>query len=204
MKPAAMPARCAQLGAAAICRVQKCGRRATRQVWVKSQYVCPNCGVHLAIGAYYRLSTVLDHGTFKELNPGHCAQRCAAFSRLSRKAGRCFGQDRPERSRRYSNRQDRRCAGGGRCAGQPLFMGSMSTAVGEKSHVRLSTLRQAPAAHHFFCQWRRTDAGGHFQPDADGQNQRRTGTVQPQRRVVHQRADPPHHRRSHGQLCQSG
>ena len=48
---------------------KKCGRRATRQVWVKSQYVCPNCGVHLAIGAYYRLSTVLDHGTFKELNP---------------------------------------------------------------------------------------------------------------------------------------
>ena len=37
---------------------KKCGRRATRQVWVKSQYVCPNCGVHLAIGAYYRLSTV--------------------------------------------------------------------------------------------------------------------------------------------------
>ena len=30
---------------------------------------CPNCGVHLPIGAYYRLSTVLDHGTFKELNP---------------------------------------------------------------------------------------------------------------------------------------
>ena len=25
---------------------KKCGRRATRQVWVKSQYVCPNCGVH--------------------------------------------------------------------------------------------------------------------------------------------------------------
>ena len=23
---------------------KKCGRRATRQVWVKSQYVCPNCG----------------------------------------------------------------------------------------------------------------------------------------------------------------
>ena len=43
-----------------------------------------------------------------------------------------------------------------------FFMGSMSTAVGEKSHVRLSTLRQAPAAHHFFCQWRRTDAGGIF------------------------------------------
>ena len=47
---------------------KKCGRRATRQVWTKSLYVCPNCGVHLPIGAYYRLSTVLDHGTFKELN----------------------------------------------------------------------------------------------------------------------------------------
>ena len=47
---------------------EKCGRRATRQVWAKSLYVCPNCGVHLPIGAYYRLSLVLDHGTFKELN----------------------------------------------------------------------------------------------------------------------------------------
>lgn len=48
---------------------KKCGRRATRQVWTKNLYVCPNCGVHLPIGAYYRLSTILDHGTFKELNP---------------------------------------------------------------------------------------------------------------------------------------
>ena len=48
---------------------KQCGRRATRQVWTKSLYVCPNCGVHLPIGAYYRLSTILDHGTFKELNP---------------------------------------------------------------------------------------------------------------------------------------
>ena len=48
---------------------KQCGRRAARTLWGKSLYVCPNCGVHLAIGAYYRLSTVLDHGTFKELNP---------------------------------------------------------------------------------------------------------------------------------------
>ena len=32
--------------------------------------VCmPQLRVHLPIGAYYRLSTILDHGTFKELNP---------------------------------------------------------------------------------------------------------------------------------------
>ena len=28
---------------------KKCGRRATRQIWNKAQYVCPNCGVHLPI-----------------------------------------------------------------------------------------------------------------------------------------------------------
>ena len=86
---------------------KKCGRRATRQVWTKSLYVCPNCGVHLPIGAYYRLSTILDHGTFKELNPDLAPQRCAAFSRLSGKVGRCFGQNGPERSCRHRNRQDR-------------------------------------------------------------------------------------------------
>lgn len=30
--------------------------------------VCPLCGYHFPIGAYYRLSTVLDSGTFRELN----------------------------------------------------------------------------------------------------------------------------------------
>ena len=58
---------------------KKCGRRATRQVWTKSLYVCPNCGVHLPIGAYYRLSTVLDHGTFKELNPDIAPTMCCIF-----------------------------------------------------------------------------------------------------------------------------
>ena len=58
---------------------KKCGRRATRQVWTKSLYVCPNCGVHLPIGAYYRLSTILDHGTFKELNPDLAPTMCCIF-----------------------------------------------------------------------------------------------------------------------------
>ena len=43
-----------------------------------------------------------------------------------------------------------------------FFMGSMSTAVGEKSHVRLSTLPTSTCRSSFFCQWRRTDAGGIF------------------------------------------
>ena len=38
---------------------KQCGRRAARTLWARSLYVCPNCGVHLPIGAYYRLSLVL-------------------------------------------------------------------------------------------------------------------------------------------------
>ena len=44
---------------------KQCGRRATRQIWAKSLFVCPNCGNHQPIGAYYRLSLVLDSGSFR-------------------------------------------------------------------------------------------------------------------------------------------
>ena len=47
---------------------KQCGRRATRQTWAKSLFVCPNCGNHQPIGAYYRLSLVLDSGSFRELD----------------------------------------------------------------------------------------------------------------------------------------
>ena len=47
---------------------KQCERRATRRVWARSQYVCPNCGTHQPIGGYYRLSLVLDHGSFQELD----------------------------------------------------------------------------------------------------------------------------------------
>ena len=47
---------------------KQCGRRAARTLWAKSLYVCPNCGVHLPIGGYYRLSLVLDKGSFRELD----------------------------------------------------------------------------------------------------------------------------------------
>ena len=43
---------------------KQCGRRATRQIWAKSLFVCPNCGNHQPIGAYYRLSLVLDSRFF--------------------------------------------------------------------------------------------------------------------------------------------
>ena len=111
---------------------KKCGRRATRQVWVKSQYVCPNCGVHLPIGAYYRFSTVLDHGTFKELNPDIAPNDVLHFP------------DYPEKLAAASVKtglKEAAVTATGKIGGvqavvavldSRFFMGSMSTAVGEK------------------------------------------------------------------------
>ena len=111
---------------------KKCGRRATRQVWVKSQYVCPNCGVHLAIGAYYRLSTVLDHGTFKELNPDIAPNDVLHFPEYPEKLAAASGK---------TGLKEAAVTAIGRIGGvqavvavldSRFFMGSMSTAVGEK------------------------------------------------------------------------
>lgn len=58
---------------------KQCGRRATRQIWAKSLFVCPNCGNHQPIGAYYRLSLVLDSGSFRELDAELARRTCWAF-----------------------------------------------------------------------------------------------------------------------------
>ena len=46
----------------------KCGRESGKKAVAEGLSVCPLCGYHFPIGAYYRLSTVLDSGTFRELN----------------------------------------------------------------------------------------------------------------------------------------
>ena len=46
----------------------KCGRESEKKAVAEGLSVCPLCGYHFPIGAYYRLSTVLDSGTFRELN----------------------------------------------------------------------------------------------------------------------------------------
>ena len=68
---------------------KQCGRRATRQIWAKSLFVCPNCGNHQPIGAYYRLSLVLDSGSFRELDAelekgGDTAERLRRFMKRHR------------------------------------------------------------------------------------------------------------------------
>ena len=46
-----------------------CGRESQRKDVSEGLSVCPLCGYHFPIGAYYRLSTILDPGSFRELNP---------------------------------------------------------------------------------------------------------------------------------------
>mgnify|MGYP000742019951 CR=1 FL=1 len=178
---------------------KKCGRRATRQVWVKSQYVCPNCGVHLAIGAYYRLSTVLDHGTFKELNPDIAPNDVLHFPDYQEKLAAASVK---------TGLKEAAVTAIGRIGGvqavvavldSRFFMGSMSTAVGEKitRAIEYAADKHLPLIIFSASGGARMQEGI-FSLMQMAKNQRRAGTVQPQRRVVHQRADPPHHRRSHG------
>ncbi|MCI8422769.1 MAG: acetyl-CoA carboxylase carboxyltransferase subunit beta [Lawsonibacter sp.] len=44
-----------------------CGKESSGLDWSRSLQVCPHCGFHCPMGAYYRLSTILDPGSFQEL-----------------------------------------------------------------------------------------------------------------------------------------
>lgn len=44
-----------------------CAAESTAQAWYENLQVCPRCGHHEPVGAYYRLSMLLDPGTFQEL-----------------------------------------------------------------------------------------------------------------------------------------
>ena len=111
---------------------KQCGRRAARTLWARSLYVCPNCGYHMPIGGYYRLSLVLDHGSFRELDadlapqdvlhfPGYREKLAAAQNKTGLREAAVTATGR---------------IGGVACVAAVLdsrfFMGSMSTAVGDK------------------------------------------------------------------------
>ena len=89
--------------------------------------------MHLPIGGYYRLSTILDHGSFRELEANLSAQDPLAFPGY---AGKLTAQQAK------TGLNEAVVAGVGRIDGRPLvaavldsrfFMGSMSSTVGEKS-----------------------------------------------------------------------
>ena len=111
---------------------KQCGRRAARTLWARSLYVCPNCGYHMPIGGYYRLSLVLDHGSFRELDADLAPQDVLHFPQYP---------DKLTAAAAKTGLKEAAVTATGKIGGvqtvvavldSRFFMGSMSTAVGEK------------------------------------------------------------------------
>ena len=110
----------------------KCGGESQRKDVVGNLSVCPLCGYHFPIGAYYRLSTIRARGSFRVLNgklpaadplsfPGYrekqrLAQRKTGLTEAAVTATGTIG--------------GRKCVTG--VLDSRFLMGSMSAAVGEK------------------------------------------------------------------------
>ena len=110
----------------------KCQQASGRKDVAAQLSVCPHCGYHWPVGGYYRLSLILDSGSFKELNakllagdplrfPGYKAKLQQASNRtgLNEAVVTAVGTI-----------HGRKCVVG--VLDSRFFMGSMSAAVGEK------------------------------------------------------------------------
>ena len=110
----------------------KCGQESERRLVAQNLSVCPKCGYHWPIGAYYRLSTILDPGSFRERHPRLNAGDPLRFPGYREKlaaAQRKTGLTEAAVTATGT-------IGGCRCVVGVLdsrfLMGSMSAAVGEK------------------------------------------------------------------------
>ena len=109
-----------------------CGKAVPRRELVGHRYVCPLCGHHYPVGAYYRLSLILDKGTFRELDAGLASADPLGFPGYPAKL---------DQARRRTGMNEAVVTALGRMGGQKVaagvldsrfFMGSMSAALGEK------------------------------------------------------------------------
>ena len=110
----------------------KCQTATARQQLSRNQYVCPNCGHHFPIGAYFRLSLILDSGSFRELDENLTSADPMEFPGYSEKLDQC---------RQKTGLSEAVVTATGRIEGRKVavavldsrfLMGSMSAAVGEK------------------------------------------------------------------------
>ncbi len=117
-------------GTEALCPA--CKQAVSRQALVRACYVCPRCGYHHPVGAYYRLSLILDPGSFREMDAALSSSDPLSFPGYNEKLGSA--------RRRTGLHEAVVCAvgsiGGVKAAVGVLdsrfFMGSMSAALGEK------------------------------------------------------------------------
>ena len=110
----------------------KCGQESERRLVAQGLSVCPKCGYHWPIGAYYRLSTILDPGSFRELHPRLSAGDPLHFPGYQEKLD--AAQHKTGLTEAVVTATG--TIGGSRCVVGVLdsrfLMGAMSTAVGEK------------------------------------------------------------------------
>ena len=109
-----------------------CSRAVPRRELVANRYVCPLCGHHYPVGAYYQLSLILDKGTFRQLDAGLATHAPLDFPGYEAKL---------DQARRRTGMNEGVVTATGRMGGQRVavgaidsrfFMGSMSAALGEK------------------------------------------------------------------------
>ena len=109
-----------------------CGVESRRKEVAQGLSVCPRCGYHFPIGAYYRLKIVLDPGTFRELNEKFPAADPLSFPGYSAK----LAQAQRKTGLTEAVVTAVGAIGGCRCVvgvlDSKFLMGSMSAAVGEK------------------------------------------------------------------------
>ena len=110
----------------------RCGKPVARRDLSDHRYVCPLCGYHHPVGAYYRLSLVLDKGTFRELEVNLISSDPLQFPGYP---------DKLDQARRRTGMGEGVVTATGRIGGYRVavgaldsrfFMGSMSAALGEK------------------------------------------------------------------------
>lgn len=110
----------------------KCGQTVARRDLVKARYVCPQCGHHYPVGAYYRLSLILDAGSFRELDEKLTATDPFRFPGYGKKLAEAKARTGLSEAvvTATGSIEGRKVAVG--VLDSRFFMGSMSAAVGEK------------------------------------------------------------------------
>jgi len=110
----------------------ECGAESAGLEWERGLQVCPKCGFHAPIDAYYRLSNILDPGSFRELEEKLSPADPLAFPGYPEKLAEL---------KEKTGLRDAAVAALGKVEGRGavfavldsrFLMGSMGTAVGEK------------------------------------------------------------------------
>ena len=109
-----------------------CGAQTDREELIRNIWVCPRCGHHFPLDAYSRLNSVLDAGSFRELNEKYSPADPLHFPGYPEKLKKT--QEKTGLTEAVVTALG--AIGGRRCVVGVLdcrfFMGSMSAAVGEK------------------------------------------------------------------------